>query len=82
VWFITTHKNPQKITVSQYTQSGVPVFRIAFAGPANESDMVGTLLWPTLRADADHLYFDWALGRAEGAQWLLKRVLKMRVPLK
>lgn len=82
VWFITTHKSPQTLTLTQYTQSGDPVFRIAFAGPGNESDMVGTLLWPTLRADAEHLYFDWALGRAEGTHWLVKRVLKMRVPLK
>lgn len=82
LWFITSNKSAQTLTLTQFTQSGDPVFRVAFAAPANAGGWVGTFLWPTLRADAEYLYFDWALGRTEGAHWLVKRVLKMRVPLK
>jgi hypothetical protein len=82
LWFITTQQDPQKLTITQTTHSGDSVFRVAFSGPAHEADLVGTLLWPTLHSDSAYLYFEWALGRAEGSQWLVKRILKMRVPLK
>lgn len=82
IWFITTQEKPQKFTVTQTTPSGESVFRVTFSGPANTANLVGTLLWPTLRSDSTHLHFEWALGRSEGSQWLVKRVLKMRVPLK
>ncbi len=81
LWFITNQDDPNKLTITQTTQSGDPVFRVAFAEPASAPEMAGSLLWPTLRADAGYLYFEWAIGRTEGTQWLVKRVLKMRVPL-
>jgi hypothetical protein len=81
LWFITTQNDPNTLTITQTTQGGDPVFRVSFPEPASDADMVGTLLWPTLRADAGYVYFDWAFGHADGNQWLVKRILKLRVPL-
>ncbi len=81
LWFITAQGDPKKFTITQTTQSGDTVFRVTFTAPASEPDMVGTLLWPTLHAGSGYLYFDWALAHAQDTQWLVKRILKMRLPL-